>query len=128
MRNPYGHIDLRVRDMGAALPFYERLLPALGFPRPWLGPTWKVFAAPGELPSAPFFSITEEPDHQANANRVAFWAGSREEVDRIGTLLRELAADIESGPRECPEYRGEYYAVFFRDPSGNRLEVVYRAL
>jgi predicted enzyme related to lactoylglutathione lyase len=30
-RNPFGHVDLRVRDLGAALPFYEALLPELGF-------------------------------------------------------------------------------------------------
>jgi predicted enzyme related to lactoylglutathione lyase len=30
-RNPFGHIDLRVSSMQAALPFYEALLPDLGF-------------------------------------------------------------------------------------------------
>jgi len=35
------------------------------------------------------------------------------------------ALDIE-GPVPCPEYTEKYYAVFFKDPDGNRLEVVYR--
>lgn len=128
LRNPFGHIDLRVRDMETALPFYTALLPALGFVNAYGGEEWKVFAAEGELPAAPFFSITEDPEHRANANRIAFWAPSREEVDRVGALLRDIGAEIESGPRECPEYRGSYYAVFFQDPSGNLLEVVHRVL
>jgi len=127
-RNPFGHVDLRVADLAEALPLYRALLPALGFARTFHDDTWKVFAADGELPGAPFFSITEDRDHVANANRIAFWAETRADVDRIGALLRGLGADIESGPRDCPEYRGRYYAVFFRDACGNRLEVVHRTM
>src|SRR6266511_5010207 len=29
--NPFGHVDLRVSKLETALPFYEALLPALGF-------------------------------------------------------------------------------------------------
>lgn len=125
-RNPFGHIDLRVSDMEGALPFYERLLPALGFGHTHHSDDWKVFTAEGKLPSAAFMAITEDPEHTANENRIAFWVWSRDEVDRIAGILDEMGADVESGPRECPEYSPSYYAVFFRDPSGNRLEVVHR--
>lgn len=126
--NPYSHVDLRVRDMDTALPFYERLLPALGFVHRHHDEDWKVFAGEGQLPSAPFVSITEDSGHRPNANRIAFWRESRAEVDRIGDLLAEIGADVESGPRVCTEYRGDYYAVFFADPSGNLLEVVHRTM
>jgi len=124
--NPYGHVDLRVRDLAAALPFFRILLPALGFVHVHEGDPWVVFVGEGTMPSAPFFSITEDRDHLPNANRIAFWAPDRAAVDRIGAILADTDAEIESGPRECPEYRGAYYAVFFRDPSGNRFEVVHR--
>ena len=42
--NPFGHIDPRVSSMDEALPFYEALLPALGFRERYDGPKWKVFA------------------------------------------------------------------------------------
>ena len=29
--NPFGHMDLRVADLDVAEPFYDALLPALGF-------------------------------------------------------------------------------------------------
>jgi catechol 2,3-dioxygenase-like lactoylglutathione lyase family enzyme len=124
--NPFGHVDLRVREIGPAQSFYGELLPALGFSKACHGTLWKVFATPGELPSAAFFAITELAGHQPNGNRIAFWVADRANVDRIGELLARLGAEIESGPRACPEYSASYYAVFFRDPSGNRLEVVHR--
>lgn len=125
--NPYSHVDMRVRDMGSALLFYERLLPALGFDSDRLDDEeWRVFVARGRLPDAAFFSITEDREHRPNANRVAFWVPTRADVDRMGELLAELGADVESGPRACTEYGGDYYAVFFSDPSGNLLEIVHR--
>lgn len=124
--NRFGHIDLRVSDMEKALPFYAALLPALGFVREYHGGAWKVWAAEGALPSAAYFAVTEEHGHVPNANRIAFWAESREEVDNVALIAREAGAQVESGPRECPEYDPSYYAFFFCDPCGNRLEVVYR--
>ena len=126
--NPFSHIDLRVADIDAALEFYGRLLPALGFIRRFDGPVWKVFATEAELPAAAFFSIVEDKGHQPNTNRIAFWRESSDEVDRVGAVLNEIGAKIESGPGRVPEYPGEYYAVFFEDPSGNLLEVVYRVM
>jgi hypothetical protein len=35
------------------------------------------------------------------------------------------AGDIESGPAEC-DYSPGYYAVFFYDPDGLKLEVVHQ--
>jgi catechol 2,3-dioxygenase-like lactoylglutathione lyase family enzyme len=124
--NRFGHIDLRVADLEAAVPFYNRVLPELGFVREFDGKRWKVFAAEGELPRAPFFAVNEEKGHRPNSNRIAFWAESRQEVDRLAAVVREAGAQIESGPRECPEYSPTYYAVFFQDPSGNPLEIYHR--
>jgi len=124
--NPFGHIDLRVKDIVAAQTFYGELLPALGFARPFHGKTWKVWAAAGELPSVPYFGITENPNHQPNENRIAFWLPSRADVDRVAAVARASGATLESGPRDCPEYSKSYYACFFQDPSGNRLEILHR--
>jgi catechol 2,3-dioxygenase-like lactoylglutathione lyase family enzyme len=123
--NPFGHIDLRVRDLAACEPFYEALLTALGFTERYHGERWKVWATADELPAAAYFGITESPEHAANENRIAFWVGSNEEVERLADVAREAGALELSGPKEMP-YGPGYYAVFFADPSGNRLEVYYR--
>jgi len=124
--NPFGHIDLRVRDIAAAQPFYAALLPALGFIEEYHGPRWKVWAAAGPTPETPYFALTEEADHVPGANRIAFWVARPADVDRVGEIVRSAGGRIESGPRPCPEYSDTYYALFFEDPSGNRLEVYYR--
>ncbi|MDQ3875963.1 MAG: VOC family protein [Actinomycetota bacterium] len=123
--NPFGHVDLRVSSMDDALPFYEALLPALGFSERYHGPEWKVWATEDPLPSTAYFAIVESADHVRNENRIAFWAGSPEEVDRIAAILTTAGAREISGPKRMP-YGPDYYAVYFCDPSGNRFEVYHR--
>lgn len=112
--NPFGHIDLRVRDLAVAQEFYEQLLPALGYTERYHGDAWKVWAAGPDS----YFAVTESAHHVANENRIAFAVASRAEVDRIAEIVRAT-------PKEMP-YGPGYYAIFFTDPSDNRLEVYYR--
>jgi catechol 2,3-dioxygenase-like lactoylglutathione lyase family enzyme len=111
--------------MDAALPFYEELLPALGFTQRYHGEAWKVWASTEPLPGTAYFGITEEPGHAANSNRIAFWVDSAADVDRLAAVARDAGAAELSGPKPMP-YSPGYYAVFFADPSGNRLEVYVR--
>ncbi|MCM3750282.1 VOC family protein [Paenibacillus pasadenensis] len=123
--NKFSHIDLRVNHLERALPFYEKLLPALGFTRTFHSENWKVFAADGELPSAAYFAITEDPDHVPNRNLVGFWGEDRAEVDRIALIVKESGGTITDGTREFP-ISPTYYAVYFADPCGNQYEMVHR--
>jgi catechol 2,3-dioxygenase-like lactoylglutathione lyase family enzyme len=125
VRAAFGHIDLRVSSLAEAQPFYEALLPALGFGERYHGEQWKVWATPDQPPAAMYFAITESAGHVANENRIAFSVCSRDEVDRIADIARTAGATELSGPKEMP-YGPGYYAVFFADPSGNRLEVYIR--
>jgi predicted enzyme related to lactoylglutathione lyase len=123
--SPFGHIDLRVRDLAVGEAFYEALLPALAFTKRYHGERWKVWATTEELPWTAYFGITESAEHAPNENRIAFAAGSREDVERIANVAREAGALELTGPKEMP-YGPGYYAIFFADPSGNRLEVYHR--
>lgn len=123
--NPFQHVDVRVRDMKAARPFYETLLPALGFTREDTGGKFQVFTAPGQPPYEPWFGFIEDAEHRPNVNRIAFSAASPEEVDRLARIALDAGALNMSGPRRCPEYSESYYAAFFDDPSGNALEICY---
>lgn len=124
--NPFGHIDLRVKDLALALPLYEALMPELGMSGTREGPGWKTFVGEGTPPAQAFLPIEEDPEHRPNANRIAFWAKSREEVERLFHIIQSAGATIESGPRECPEYSPTYYGLFFRDASDNPLEICHR--
>ena len=123
--NPFGHIDLRVDDLAAAVAFYDELLPALGFTERYHGDAWKVWATTDSLPATAYFAVTEEGGHVANGNRIAFSVETAAEVDRVADVAREADARDLSGPKPMP-YSPGYYAAFFADPAGNRLEVYVR--
>jgi predicted enzyme related to lactoylglutathione lyase len=124
MGRRYDHIDLRVRNLGEVTPFYEALLPALGFTRDAQVEGWLQYeAADGDVTE--FFGVTESASHAANENRIAFWAESDGEVDRVAEIARRAGAQNMEGPMP---YTAGYYAVFFEDPCGNRFEVCHRVL
>ncbi|HYF63078.1 MAG TPA: VOC family protein [Herpetosiphonaceae bacterium] len=123
--NPFGHMDIRVASLERCLPFYERLLPALGFARTFHSADWRVFAAEGDLPAAAYVALTEDAAHRPGANCVGFWAPDPAAVDRLATLVAESGGAISDGPRRFP-FSPSYYAVFFADPCGNQYEYTYR--
>jgi catechol 2,3-dioxygenase-like lactoylglutathione lyase family enzyme len=126
--NPFGHVDLRVTSMEEALPFYEALLPALGFTQRYHSEVWKVWAVTEPpLPATAYFGITESTGHTPNESRIAFWAADPAEVDRIAAVVRDAGGRDLSGPKPMP-YGPDYYAVYFADPCGNRFEVYFRQL
>ena len=124
MRRRYDHIDLRVLSLVEARPFYETLLPALGFTRDVRIEGWLQFEAAGTDSAAEFVGVTESSRHVANECRIAFWADSTSEVDRLAEIVVRAGGRNVEGPgyHEGPGY----YAIFFEDPSGNRLEICHR--
>jgi catechol 2,3-dioxygenase-like lactoylglutathione lyase family enzyme len=125
--NPFSHIDLRVSDLRADLSLYRVLLPALGFTEFWEGDEWTGFSAPGTFPQKPFVGVTEDRNHVANQTRIAFWVSSPAKVDEIAAAITATGAKAIEGPEAVPDYPPGYYAVFFEDLSGNKLEVVHRS-
>jgi catechol 2,3-dioxygenase-like lactoylglutathione lyase family enzyme len=119
----FDHIDLRVRDLAKAGAFYRGLLPLLDFTESVELPGWIQFESPGSGASE-FFGITEDREHRANRTRIAFWAESKERVDRLAAELRRLGATHIEGPNFESD---TYYAVYFNDPSDNPLEICHRS-
>ncbi len=121
----FDHIDLRVRNRANAQRFYAEILPAIGFRVDKSGERWGVFEAQGDV-AVDFFGFTEDAGHRPNGNRIAFWAPNRQAVDKVGEIVRSAGAKNIEGPELCLEYSPGYYAVFFEDPDGNKLEVCFR--
>jgi catechol 2,3-dioxygenase-like lactoylglutathione lyase family enzyme len=120
------HLDLRVRDRKKATEFYDAFLNLLGAVKEE-GKTFTTWQIPP--PGAPdeesdeWFGITEDAALVPNENRVAFDAPSRGTVDAIATYLPAIGAtNIEWSEGV---YGPNYYAVFFDDLDGNRLEVCH---
>jgi catechol 2,3-dioxygenase-like lactoylglutathione lyase family enzyme len=120
------HIDLRVKDMQVARNFYGKFLPQLGFVHESPGEDFHTFFATGGEGPREFFCFSEDKNHQSNGTRIAFWANTREEVDQLAKLVREAGGKALEGPEVCADYSPGYYAFFFEDPDGNKLEICCR--
>jgi glyoxylase I family protein len=124
------HVDLVVSSIERSLPFYRDLLGPLG----WHG----VSETQGERGETiwylwgPGTSIglreaqTEGPHdrYRIGLHHLALEATSRSAVNERTEWLRTQGVEIESGPEEY-WYQPGYYAVFFFDPDGIKLEIVH---
>lgn len=132
------HIQITVKDMSIAVPFYDKLLPLLGFdPKKrasavmeehefhvveWQNPRL-CFAITS--PRTAFQRDTINRRKPGALHHLAFKAASRSEVDRLHSELKEIGATIVSPPKEYPEYTPPgYYALFFKDLEGIKYEIV----
>ncbi|VAW02373.1 Lactoylglutathione lyase and related lyases, partial [hydrothermal vent metagenome] len=104
--------------------FYDTLLVELGAKRTMEG---DGFIAWGGEDGATSFCITKpfdgNPATVGNGTMMALYAPNHEMVDKIHALALELGATCEGpvGPR--PEYDKNFYAGYFRDLEGNKLNV-----
>ncbi|HKV54065.1 MAG TPA: VOC family protein, partial [Candidatus Binataceae bacterium] len=57
-------------------------------------------------------------------HHVCFRARSREDVDAVHRLVRELGAVVVRAPEEG-QWAPGYYSILFEDPDGVRLEINY---
>jgi catechol 2,3-dioxygenase-like lactoylglutathione lyase family enzyme len=125
------HLQLNVNDPAASLPFYRALFGYLEYrvlieSNDMLGVSngttdfW-IFAAAPERRAAGF--------HRKNVgvNHLCFGLRARDDVDRFVRefMTPHAIAALYDSPREYPEYRPGYYAVFFEDPDRLKIEVAH---
>ena len=126
------HVDLVVSSIERSLPFYRDLLGPLGFHRIGevegeRGETIWYLSGPGSsIGLREAQSEREQPldRYEVGLHHLALEASSRAAVDERASWLRSHGAEIESGPEEYG-YSPGYYAVFFFDPDGIKLEIVH---
>ena len=123
----YDHVDLRVSDPASVRALYDVLMAALGYPVASEDPESVCWYAPGDQKGRAFFGIVRDASHRPNGTRVCFRADSREDVDRLAAIAREAGAKAFELAHLCEEYTPSYYATFFEDADGNKLEICYRS-
>ncbi len=131
------HVALTVNDWDKSRPFYLALAQALGA-EPFIdaeGPPHRASTGRVLIFSAKsfMFSIWEAleenrtnrfTDYNVGLHHLAFQAPDRNAVDSLYQVVKELGAEIVDPPQEYSYVPG-YYAVFFRDPNGIRLEYAH---
>jgi catechol 2,3-dioxygenase-like lactoylglutathione lyase family enzyme len=124
--NGIAHVQLTVSDFEAALPFYERLLVALGL-TPVMRHDGFFYCVGGRTGVAISRAVEEHQGEKfvqkrVGLHHVCFRARERADVDAVYELLLEMGAKIVHPPEDGPWAPG-YYSVLFEDPGGIRLEV-----
>jgi catechol 2,3-dioxygenase-like lactoylglutathione lyase family enzyme len=139
------HIDISVGYPQRSIPFYHALLTALGYKRwkledpQWSGPnptraTWSI-----RNPDRSIFGIEVRPAYKDRRDRrydryepgphhIAFNADSAQTVRRVHEVMVAVGAEVLDPPADYGEsagYSPGYYAVFFADPDGQKLEVAH---
>ena len=122
----FDHVDFRVADLALVRPFYDRLLDAMGFTQQNADAESVGYQRPNETGAEPFLWLIEEPGHNSSDTRIAFAAPTRDDVDRWAQIAREAGAHDFEQPQLVTEYGPYYYASFFEDPEGNKLEICCR--
>jgi len=133
LRGSINHLDLTVSDLAVSEPFYDSVLGYLGFERiepppgttsrpAWHHSTQRLFsiALCEARPDAPIHDRFTPGLHH-----LAFQAESRDDVDAFHRFLIEYGVTILDPPADYPQYGPVYYAVFFADPDGLKLELVH---
>ena len=134
MRGLVHHIDLTVADKARSRPFYDAVLGFLGYRRSAdddNGSDWDRIGEPfhsiGILKARGDGAERTHNRYSPGLHHLAWTSDSREDVDRLHTLLLEIGATILDAPADYPRYGPTYYAVFFADPDGLKLEFVFGA-
>jgi glyoxylase I family protein len=133
---PIDHLDLVVTSLERSLAFYRELLEPLGYVRTSEieGERGErvVYIGRGHGRNSVSLREVQSDAHEVPYDRygiglhhLAFAAPSRAVVDERAEWLRAQGATIESGPEEYG-YTPGYYAVFFHDPDGIKLELLHR--
>ena len=118
-----GYITLGTNDLQRAAAFYDSLLAELGAARTMDYPT---FIAWGTSPERTALSVIKpydgNPATVGNGVMVGLQADSRETVERVYNKAMALGAKDEgpAGPRG-----DAFYAGYFRDPDGNKVNIFY---
>ena len=125
------HLDLVVSDLDRSLAFYRALLEPLGYVRATTiaGERGeRVVYLGGEGLVAVGLREAQTPGahdrYRVGLHHVAFRAPSRAVVDERLGWVRGQGLEIESDPREYG-YQAGYYAGFFYDPDGLKLEILH---
>ena len=132
------HIQITVKNLKTAEPFYDKFLPIIGFDirRKSSGTVTEhefdvveyyhpllIFAI--NSPREVFKNDTIHRRKPGALHHLAFKAGSFAEVDRMYLEIKKIGADIVDKPKFYPDHGENYYALYFKDLEGTKYEIVY---
>lgn len=133
MHGHFHHVDLTVTNAGASRALYDLFLSHAGYTivadhgdrgADW-GLNGKLYPSVG-IRSASGDGVGARHNRYApGLHHLALHAKSHEDVDALHAKLVAFGAIILDPPVDYPQYSPGYYAVFFADADGIKLEYVF---
>ena len=120
-----GYVVLGTNDLDRAASFYDELLAEMGVTRMMeLGERGYAWGAAMDKPMLCIMTPYDgRPATVGNGVMVGIAADSRDQVDRIYKKAIELGGADEGPPGLRAEGGDGFYAAYFRDLDGNKLDV-----
>ena len=129
------HVDLVCRDVERSIAFYLAVLGELGLVPPVQfegerGEQIHYLRFPGDGSGS--LGLRQASGHEAGQpfelyapglHHLCFGVTERSDVELAHDAAVEAGAQVLHSPREWPNYHPSYYATFFLDPDGFRVEV-----
>jgi glyoxylase I family protein len=120
------HICITVSDMTRSVSFYDAVMKVLGFRKN----SFSIGGEPHVQYYNRYFGYVIRPAHSSNTHdpyspglhHLCLRVDSVEDVTSVAKELREAGIDA-SEAAHYPLYAQDYWATFFTDPDGIRLEV-----
>lgn len=122
------HLYIAVSDLKKSEEYYDQvLMKVLDFRKTYSGiggdPHVHYYNRHYSFTLRPARNIEHKHDpYSPGLHHFCFRVESVDDVDKVGEGLKELGVDYDP-PKFYPEYNPDYYAVFFQDPDGMRMEV-----
>lgn len=121
------HIYITVSDLHRSEDFYDQVMPELGFRKN----TFTINNAPHiqyynrhfgyVLRPAAQDTPTHNP-YQSGLHHLCFRVESIEDIHNVAQALTTIGI-LCTNPQRYSEYAEDYYAIYFEDPDGIRLEI-----
>jgi catechol 2,3-dioxygenase-like lactoylglutathione lyase family enzyme len=127
-----GHVDLVCRDLDRSLAFYAAVFGPLGLEQPFLvdgerGEQIHYLRFPatgsGSLGLRQALHSQAFELYAPGLHHIALTVHSAADVDAAHAAAVRAGAKVLHAPHFWPQYHEEYYATFFLDPDGFRIEV-----
>lgn len=118
-----GYVTLGTNDLKRAAAFYDAIAEEVGVGRMMENETFIAWGTPGGGAGLGLIKPYDgKPATVGNGVMVAIEAKDRAHVDRIYRLAMSLGAKDEGAPGDRG---GGFYAGYFRDPDGNKLNAFF---
>lgn len=128
MLGQFRHLMVYVTDIHRSREFYNQVLDFFGYSMGHESDTYCMWN-PNKQGCSFGIRVAEKRGPYvkgvAGFQHLAFSAENRDQINELHELLIKIDAIVLDAPCECPEYSPTYYAVYFEDPDGMKLELAH---